>query len=187
MFWFVLCSPDYSAPCWPHCKSNDDSTVFIAISYEPNEEGMLQNTPSTVWENCLTWRCTETREVWSPISFLCGPPSLWGWKCGQGKRSVPVHAGMPLAGWQPLTHLVFVLQVLERGCNHPQQGRVENAALCMGECAHVYMCGPGSKGRAGTSLQNNIKKPKHFPLRNRITAHGILTQPEKRAAAPPFH
>lgn len=53
MFWFVLCSPDYSAPCWPHCKSNDDSTVFIAILYEPNEEGMLQNTPSTVWENCF--------------------------------------------------------------------------------------------------------------------------------------
>ena len=53
------------------------------------------------------------------------------------------------------------------------------------ECAQVCMCGPWSKGRAVASLPNNIKKPKHFPLRNRITAHGILTQLEKQAAPPP--
>lgn len=37
-----------------------------------------------------------------------------------GKRSVPKQAGMPLAGCQPRTHLIFVLQVLERGRSHPQ-------------------------------------------------------------------
>ena len=107
-----------------------------------------------VWENCLTWRCTETRDVRSPISFLCGPPSLWGRKHGPGTRSVPKQTAITLAGRQPWTHLVFVLQVLERGGSHPQPptgkgGKSVHKCVCV-------VCGAraGQRPVCQTTLRN---------------------------------
>lgn len=117
------------------------------------------------------------------------PTQPLGPECGWERHCVPKQAGCLWLGdsYWPTSFLFCRCWKKEAAISNPQQGRVENAPQCMHEGVHVFMCGPRSKGWEGTSLQNNIKKLKHFPLRKRITAHGILAQPEKWVVTPPFH
>lgn len=57
------------------------------------------------------------------------------------------------------------------------------------ECMRVYMClcvVLGARAGKGPVCKTTLRNRKHFPLRNRITARGILTQPEKWVVTPSF-